>query len=129
MVRPKFNEAMFPEAYVREGVTEWMLRAGEAGMLRAFIDTTNMGDSGWGSLLVDEDWHAACQAIFMGVEQAESANLYCKFVEKEERDQCPQSRREQQVEDASEHARTSRSSSTGMWFGRSCGSSTCRVPS
>ena len=40
-------------------------------MLRTFIDTTDVGDSGWGPLVIDEDWHATCQAIFQGVEGSE----------------------------------------------------------
>ena len=31
--------------------------------------------------LVDKDWHAICQAIFRGVEEAAKENLYHKFVE------------------------------------------------
>ena len=48
------------------------------GMLRTFIDTTNVGDSG--PPLVDEDWHA-CQVIYKGVEEAEWENLYYMYVE------------------------------------------------
>ena len=36
-------------------------------MLRTFIDTTDAGDNRWGPPLVDEDWHAICQAIFQSV--------------------------------------------------------------
>ena len=35
-------------------------------MLRIVTDTTNEGDSRWGPPLVDEDWHAICQAIYKG---------------------------------------------------------------
>ena len=31
--------------------------------------------------LVDEDWHAICQAIYKGVEGPECENMYCTFVE------------------------------------------------
>ena len=44
VVTAHFNKAMFPNAYVREEVGEVALRAGEAGMLRAFIDTTTVAD-------------------------------------------------------------------------------------
>ena len=54
---------------------------GEEGMLRYFINTTNVGDSGWWPPLVGEDWHAACQATCEGVEGAASAKLYHKFVD------------------------------------------------
>ena len=57
------------------------LRAGEAGMLRTFIDTTKVATSRWWPLLVNEDWHAMRQAIYGGAEGAEWENLYCKFVE------------------------------------------------
>ena len=50
-------------------------------MLRCFINTTNVGDSRWWPPLVDEDWHAACQAIYEGVEGAASAKRYYKFVD------------------------------------------------
>ena len=36
---------------------ELTLRAGEASMLRNFVDTTDVVDGRWGPLLVDEDWH------------------------------------------------------------------------
>ena len=36
-------------------------------MRRTFIDTTNVGDTGWEPPLVDDDWHAICQAIYNGV--------------------------------------------------------------
>ena len=42
----------------REGADELTLRAEEAGMLRTYMDTTDVGDSRWVPPLVDEDWHA-----------------------------------------------------------------------
>ena len=48
-------------------------------MLRTFIDTT-VEDSRWESPLVDEDWHATCQPIYKGVEEAEWENMYYKYV-------------------------------------------------
>ena len=50
-------------------------------MLRTFIDTTDVGDSGWGPPLIDEDWHAICQAIFQGVEGSQWEDMCCKFKE------------------------------------------------
>ena len=83
VVRPNINKAFFflSNAYVREELDELTLRSGEAGMQRAFINTNNEEDNEWRPPLVVEDWHAACQAIHNGVEQAEWANVYYKFVE------------------------------------------------
>ena len=38
--------------------SRWCHRAEEEFVLRTFIDTTAVGDSTRGPLLVDEDWHA-----------------------------------------------------------------------
>ena len=81
VVKPKFTTE-FPEAVVREGAVELTLRADEEGAVRTFIDTTNVGDKKrWGSPLVDEDWHAICQAIYGGVEVAEWETTCCKYVQ------------------------------------------------
>ena len=65
---PKIGDD-FCEAVVREGADELTLRGEEEeGMLRTFVDTTNVGDSRWEPPPVDEDWHAMCQAMFAGVE-------------------------------------------------------------
>ena len=62
MVKPKFT-ADFLEAVVREGADELTLRA-EEGTLRTFSLRPRMWETVDGSpLLVDEDWHAICQAI------------------------------------------------------------------
>ena len=53
------------------------LRAHEEGVLRTFIDTSNVGDQRWGSPLVDAEWHASCQAIFQGPEW-EAFDYHCK---------------------------------------------------
>ena len=50
-------------------------------MLRTFIDATNVGDSRWEAPLVDEDWHAMCQAMCAGGEGAEWENMHYKYVE------------------------------------------------
>ena len=78
VMKPKFTTD-FPDAVVREGADELTLRAtlrAEGGVLRTFSDTTDVGDSRWGSPLVDEDWHAICQAIFQGVEGSEWETMY-----------------------------------------------------
>ena len=38
-----------------------------------------------GPSIADEDWHAVCQALYMGVEQAEWANQYYKFVDRNQK--------------------------------------------
>ena len=48
-------------------------------MLCTFVDATNVGK---GPPLADEAWHAACQAICMGVEGSEWEMLCYKFVER-----------------------------------------------
>ena len=58
------------------GADELTLRAEEEGMLRTFIDTTDVGDNYWKPPLVDEDWHAICQAIFQSVEGPEWETMY-----------------------------------------------------
>ena len=65
-----------------EGAEELTLRRGEEGGLRTFIDTTTEGDSRWGPPLVDEDWHAICQAIFKDIEGEEWEGMYHKKIEK-----------------------------------------------
>ena len=59
MVKAKFTTD-FPEVVLREEADELKLRR-EEGMLRTFIDTTNVGKT---APLVDEDWHAISQAIY-----------------------------------------------------------------
>ena len=81
VVKPKFTTD-FPEAVVREGADEQTLRADGEGALRTFIDTTNVGDKKrWEPPLVDEDWHAVCQAIFQGVEGSQWETMFCKYVD------------------------------------------------
>ena len=63
---------------VQQGADELTLRAEEEGMLRTFIDATDVGDRRRGATLVDEDWHATCQAIFQGVEGSEWETMYHK---------------------------------------------------
>ena len=46
LARPKFNKAIFQDATIREGVDDLALRTGESGMLRTFIDTSNVLDGG-----------------------------------------------------------------------------------
>ena len=79
MMKPKFT-TYFPDAAVREGADELALRAAE-GVLRSFMDTTNVGDKRWEPALADGDWHAICLAIYKGVEGAEWETIYCKYVE------------------------------------------------
>ena len=69
---PKFNQGDVPDAAVREGVDGLALRCGEEGMLRTFVDTTNVErDSRCEPPIVNEVWYAVCQAIYKGVEEVE----------------------------------------------------------
>ena len=77
VVKPKFTRD-FPEAIVREGLT---LRTEQEGMLRTFICR-------WRLPLVDECWHAICQAIFQGVEGSEWETMYYKYKELHQAVQC-----------------------------------------
>ena len=45
--------------------------ATDAGVQKDFVDTTKMDNHRWRPPLVDEDWHALCQAVYVGVDQAE----------------------------------------------------------
>ena len=58
VVRYKFN--------IRERVGELMLRGGEGGVQRFFINTFIVEAARWRPPFVDEDWHAICQANFKG---------------------------------------------------------------
>ena len=79
VVKPKSSTDV-PEVVVREGADELTVRRRE-GMLRAFIDTTNVGDSRWRPPLVDEDGDAICQAIYKGVEGPDWEVMHNKYVE------------------------------------------------
>ena len=67
--RPKFKEEC-PEASVREGPEELMLRAEEVGSQKSCINVGHIADR-WGPPLVDADWHASCQAVYKGHEWEE----------------------------------------------------------
>ena len=73
MVKPKFTSG----TVIREGAGELTLRAQEEGVLRTFIDTSNVGDQRWRPPLVDADWHALCQTIYQGVEGTELEAMCC----------------------------------------------------
>ena len=75
---------------------------------RTFIDTTEVGSQRWKPPLVDQDWHAICQAIYIGVEGTEWERLYLTFV------QCPLLQWQQQ------------SRNSVRYLGRKC--ERCRVP-
>ena len=68
VVRPKFNKEVLTGAIIRERVGDLTLRTGRAGMLGTFINTIRVEVGRWGPPVVDEGWHAVCQAICMGVE-------------------------------------------------------------
>ena len=75
VVKPKSTTG-FLEAVCREGADELTLRTGQEGMLRTLIVTKDVEDSRWRPPLVDEDWHAICQAIFQGTEGSEWETMY-----------------------------------------------------
>ena len=72
VVRPSLPDVQ--EAVVPEGTDELTPRREEEGMPRTF-------DSRWKSPLVDEEWHAICQAIYKGVEGQEWDVKYYKYAE------------------------------------------------
>ena len=61
----------FSCSVVREGAEELTLRREKESALRTSIDSTDVGDSKREPPLVNEDWHAMCQATFQGVEGPE----------------------------------------------------------
>ena len=71
----------FSDGAVRAEVHEMTFRKGEEGTPRSFIDIAHVQVGRWRPPLVDEDWHAVCQAIHQGVGGAQWENLYCRFVE------------------------------------------------
>ena len=50
---PTRTKKTFQRQRSAKGVEELTHRRGEEGTLRTFIDTTSVGDSGWGPLLVE----------------------------------------------------------------------------
>ena len=80
-VGPKFDGGRFSRHGAPRRVDELRCSRGEEGVLRTFIDTTNVEDS-WGPPLLDEDWHAVFQAIYRCVDGSGNwRRLYYKFVE------------------------------------------------
>ena len=80
VVNPKFTTD-FPEAVLREGPNEQTLRAEEEGTLHTFIGTTDVETADGGPPLVDEDWHAVCQAMLQIVEGSEWKTVYYNLKE------------------------------------------------
>ena len=76
-MKPKFTS---PGAVIRESADELTLRAHEEGVLRTFMDTTNVGDQRWEPPPDNVDWHALCQTFFQGVDGPEWEAMYylCK---------------------------------------------------
>ena len=62
------TKKMFPDAAVREVVDDLTRRRGEEGVPHLFINTIHVRKS-WEPPLVDEDWHAVCQAIHKGTRE------------------------------------------------------------
>ena len=76
-VRPKFDKESIPNAAIREGVGELKRREGEEALQRFFINTAKVEADIREPPLVDEDWHAGCQAIYKGVGRSEWQSLCC----------------------------------------------------
>ena len=75
VVGPNFDREMFPDAAVREVVDDLTRRRGEECVPHLFINTIHVSRS-WEPPLVDEDWHAVCQAIYKGIKGKAWENLY-----------------------------------------------------
>ena len=78
MVKPSFTTDCLG-AVSREGADELAVGAHVEGVLRTFIDTTNVRHKRWEPPPVDEDWHAFCQAIVQGVEGPEWEAMCCRY--------------------------------------------------
>ena len=74
--KPNFWEE-YPEATIREGPEESVLRAEEVSC----INIDHIEADRWGPPLVDADWHAFCQAIYEGIERSEWEELYEHYKE------------------------------------------------
>ena len=65
--RPKGEEG-YPKVPVRESPDELTLGADEVGTWKSCINVDHTAKGRRGSLLVDADWHAFCQASYKGIE-------------------------------------------------------------
>ena len=70
MVKPKFT-IDFLEAVERDGADELTVATEKKKVCCGPSSTLRMWESRWRRLLVDEDWHAVCQAIYKVVEGPE----------------------------------------------------------
>ena len=62
--KPKVPEGG-SDVIVRENPDELTLRADEVGTLKAYINVDHVAKERWGPSLVDHDWHAFCQALYV----------------------------------------------------------------
>ena len=53
---------------VTESPDELTLRAEEVGTWKSYVNVDHIANERWGPLLVDDDWHAFCQALHKGIE-------------------------------------------------------------
>ena len=58
---------------VRESPDELTLRAEEVGTWTSCINVDHIAKWRWGPPLVDDDWHAFCQALYKRIEGEDDA--------------------------------------------------------
>ena len=63
VVRSMFNKDIFHMRPSEKFRGELTLRSAEAGMLRTYIDATNVQTTDGGQRVRSKNWHAVCQAI------------------------------------------------------------------
>ena len=78
--RPKGSEGC-PEVTVRESPGELTRRAEEVGTWKMYINVHHIGKDRWGPLLVDYDWYAFCQALYIGIEGEDWGEMYDAYKE------------------------------------------------
>ena len=78
--RPKGSEGC-PEVTVRESPGELTRRAEEVGTWKMYINVHHIGKYRLGPLLVDYDWYAFCQALYIGIEGEDWGELYDAYKE------------------------------------------------
>ena len=71
IVRPRFDLETYPNARAQLGADELTIRAEEKGTALAFLNMKEISYARWSPPLVDEDWHAVCQALNRSLEADE----------------------------------------------------------
>ena len=52
------------------------LTAEKVGTLKTYITVNHIEEGRWGSSLVDHDWYAFCQALYIGIEGEDWGDMY-----------------------------------------------------